>query len=117
MPVKRDSAATELRALVEEERITEARELLAEALEEHGDEPELLQWKVVLAPPKATPRRIRDADRTQEVEWIVANREAYRGRGVAVSGDKLVADAASFRDLQLRIKDLKAETPLVHHFG
>ena len=117
MPMKRDSAATELRALVEEERITEARELLAEALEEQGGEPELLQWKVVLAPPKAAPRKIQDADRTQEVEWIVANREAYRGRWVAVSGGKLVADAASFRDLQLRIKDLKGETPLVHHFG
>ena len=64
MPVKKDSVATEIRALVEEERITEARELLSEALKEHGDEPELLRWKVVLEPPKATPRKIQDADRT-----------------------------------------------------
>ena len=67
-------------------------------------------------PPKATLRKIQDADRTQEVDWTVANREAYRGRWVAVSGGKLVADAASLRDLQLRIKDLKGETPpRAHH--
>ena len=110
------SATAELRTLIEQERITEARELLSEALKGHSEDPEMLGLKAILAPPTATPIQIQDVDRSQELQWIAANRKAYRGRWVAVQGSKLVADAASFRDLQRRVKELEGEPPpLVHH--
>ena len=52
-------------------------------------------------------------DRSEEFEWIVANRDAYRGRWVAVQGNRLVADAPSFPEIQSRIQKLKSP-PLVH---
>ncbi len=80
------------------------------------EDPEILGLKAILAPPTATPIQIQDVDRSQELQWIAANRKAYRGRWVAVQGSKLVADAASFRDLQRRVKKLEGEPPpLVHH--
>lgn len=67
----------------------------------------------VLKPPGGKPRRILDPDRSMEFEWIVANRTAYRGRWVAVDGNKLLADAPSFAELLSRIQNLES-VPLVH---
>lgn len=107
------SPAARIRELIEEDRVAQARTLLSEALEANPQDPELLSFAEVLRPPRATPRPITDADRTQEFAWIRANRDAYRGRWIAVQGAELVADAASFAELQSRIKNLKS-VPLVH---
>jgi hypothetical protein len=123
MPVKKksqgqavDSAgdyASRIRALIEEERIAQARALVLDALDANPDDSELLCLQKVLEPPRATPRKVTDADRTPEFGWIVANRDAYRGRWVAIQGGELVADAPSFAELQSRIKNLDGR-PLVH---
>ena len=109
------SVASELRDLIEQERIAEARELLSKAIKEHGECPELLILKTVLEPPNATPLDIQDVDRRPELQWIAANRQAYRGRWVAVRGSSLVADAASFQELHRQIKKLGGDgPPLIH---
>ncbi len=105
--------ATRIRELIEEDRVAQARALLSEALGASPEDPELLSLAKVLEPPRARPRQITDMDRTQEFEWIRANRDAYRGRWIAIQGNELVADAPSFAELQSRIKDLKS-VPLVH---
>jgi len=102
-----------IRQLIEEDRVAQARTLLSEALEANPQDFELHSLDEVLKLPRARPRQITDADRSQEFRWILANRDAYRGRWVAVQGTELVADAASFAELQSRIKDLKS-VPLVH---
>lgn len=123
MPVKKNSQsqtvdsasdyAARIRSLIEGERVGEARALVSEALETNPYDSELLSLKRVLEPPRATPSQLTDADRTQEFEWIAANRDAYRGRWVAIQGKELVADAPSFAELQSRIKNLEG-VPLVH---
>jgi hypothetical protein len=108
----RDYAAR-IRALIEGDRVVQARALVSEALEANPHDGELLNLQEVLKPPRVTPRQVTDADRTLEFGWIVANRDAYRGRWVAVQGGELVADAPSFAELQSRIKNLEG-VPLVH---
>jgi hypothetical protein len=114
-PAVSSLVASKLRDLIENERIVEARELLSKAIKEHGESPELLTFRTVLAPPEATTLDIQDVDRRQELQWIAANRQAYRGRWVAVRGNRLVADAASFGELQRRISEVACDAPpLVH---
>ncbi len=94
MPVKKHTerlavgsvAAAKILALIQQERITEARELLSGALSQHAvGDPELLSLKALLAPPKVTLCKTQDVDRSQEHQWIAANREAYQGRWVGGS--------------------------------
>jgi hypothetical protein len=123
MPVKKNSQsqavdsasdyAARVRALIESDRVVQARALVSEALEGNPDDSELLSLQRVLKPPRATTRQVTDVDRTQEFRWIVANCDAYRGRWVAIQGGELVADAPSFAELQSRIKNLEG-VPLVH---
>ncbi|HSF19314.1 MAG TPA: hypothetical protein VLK65_27560 [Vicinamibacteria bacterium] len=105
--------AERIHALIEADRVLQARALVSEAVQENPHDGGLLALAEVLKPPRAQPRQIKDTDRSQEFEWILANREAYRGRWVAIQGDELVADAASFGELQSRIKSLE-KAPLVH---
>ncbi len=105
--------AARIRALIEGDRVVQARALVSEALEANPNDSELLSLLEVLKPPRVTPRQVTDADRTLEFGWIVANRDAYRGRWVAIQGGELVADAPSFTELQSRIKNIKG-VPLVH---
>lgn len=105
--------AARIRELIEDDSVVQARALISEALEASPKDPELLSLAKVLEPPRGRPRSITDADRTREFEWIRANRDAYRGRWIAVQGAELVADAPSFAELQSRIKDLSS-LPLVH---
>jgi hypothetical protein len=123
MPVKKNSQsqavesasdyAARIRALIEGDRVVQARALVSEALEANPDDSELLGLQKVLEPPRPKPRQVTDADRTLEFGWIVANRDAYRGRWVAIQGGDLVADAPSFAELQSLIKNLEG-VPLVH---
>lgn len=113
-PVDSGSRDSErIRMLLEDDRLSEARALLEETLPGNPQNRELVELEEVLRPPRVRPRPITDADRTEEFQWILANRDAYRGRWVAVQGDVLVADAASFAELHQRIKKLE-KPPLVH---
>ncbi len=105
--------AARIRALIEGDRVVQVRALVSEALEANPHDAELLILQEVFKPPRARPRQITDADRSQEFDWILANRDAYRGRWVAIQGDDLVADAPSFAELQSRIKNLE-KALLVH---
>jgi hypothetical protein len=105
--------AARIRSLIEGERLDEARALLGQALEANPHDGELLGLEEVLRPPRARPCQVADDDRSREFEWIRANAHFYRGRWVAIQGDRLLADAGSFAELQSRIKDLE-KAPLVH---
>ena len=105
--------AARIRSLIAGDRVVQARAVVSEALEANPHDSELLRLQEVLKPPRATPRQVTDTDRTREFGWIVANRDAYRGRWVAIQGSELVADAPSFAELQNRIKNLEG-VPLVH---
>jgi len=83
-----------IQALVNEERIREARALVKEALLNNPSEPGLQGWSEVLAPAKvrtAPPGTGMDFDRSAEIRWLEEHWEEYRGQWVALLGDELLA--------------------------
>ena len=83
-----------IRALVEEERIRDARALVKEALLKNPSEPGLQGWSEVLAPAKTrtAPREAgMDFDRSPELRWLEEHWEEFRGQWVALLHDELLA--------------------------
>jgi hypothetical protein len=81
-----------IQALVNEERIREARALVKEALLHNPDEPGLRGWSEVLAPAKVLGTRpASDFDRSAELRWLDEHAEEYRGQWVALLGSELLA--------------------------
>lgn len=106
-----------VRHLVETERVGEARELVSEALRTTPGDQELLRWQCLLAAPKVTLRPRTGIDRTREFEWLRTHSDAYRGKWVAVVGDRLLASASNLRTLLDRLsagRPRPTVEPLIH---
>lgn len=73
------------------------------------------------APPRVvdSPRRgYKEPDRSREFAWLREHGHAYRGKWVAVLGDRLVATADTLRDLLQQVQQARlTEHPLVHLLG
>lgn len=81
-----------IQALVNEERIREARVLVKEALLNNPSEPGLQGWSEVLAPAKHLGTRpASDFDRSAEIRWLEEHWQEYRGQWVALLHDELLA--------------------------
>lgn len=105
------SVEDEVRALLEEGRIWDAKKLVETA----GDQlPEDL--REIFAPPRIRRVDERDVDRTPEFNWLKANGPAYAGKWVALVGDDLVGCEDELEDLLAQIRRCKFERkPLLHH--
>jgi hypothetical protein len=104
-----------VRGLIEAERITAARHMLAAAPAYILGDPLVARLRSVLAPPVVRRAQKRDVDRTREYDWLRAQGCEYRGRWVALVGGNLLASAPTLRELQeqLRTMDL-SNPPLLH---
>lgn len=102
-----------LRSLIEQGRILDARNLLEVA----GDAiPQDSDIRRVLAPPRVRKSSVRGVDRSPEFRWLKANIELYRGKWVALVGERLVADADTLRDLLVYLRTSPPpRRPLIHH--
>lgn len=107
----------EVRELVEREQVTEARKLLDAAPPDLLDEPSLLRWRSLLAPPRVTTAQRRDTDRRREYAWLRTHGSEYRGQWVALDDGRLVAAASSLQELRERLKHGSASFPFVHHLS
>jgi hypothetical protein len=104
------SLEDEIRALLEEGRISEAKQLVESA----GD---LLpaSLREIFAPPRITKVDERDVDRTREYRWLKANARRFRGKWVAVAGDDLVLSTDTLKELLARLRDVSTPfEPLIH---
>jgi hypothetical protein len=104
------SVEYEVRALLEEGRISEAKRLV----ESTGD---LLPTSLreIFAPPRITKVDERDVDRTREYRWLKANASRFRGKWVAVAGDDLVLSTDSLKELLAHLRDIQTPfEPLIH---
>jgi hypothetical protein len=104
-----------IRALVEEERIRDARALVKEALLKNPSEPGLQGWSEVLAPAKHLGTRpASDFDRSPELRWLEEHWKEYRDQWVVLLHDELLAHGT----LDEVTAELKAnppkERPLLH---
>jgi hypothetical protein len=109
------SREEEIRSLVEQGRIWEARTALATA----GDSvPADSLLRPLLAPPVIKTSAITGVDRSLEFAWLTSNGAQYHGKWVALLGEELVAHADSLKVLlgQIRALPLAAE-PLLHHLA
>jgi hypothetical protein len=104
------SVEDEVRYLLEEGRISDARRLV----ESVGDLlPESL--REIFAPPHITQVDERDVDRTREYRWLKANASRFRGKWVAVAGDELVLSTDTLKELLARLRDVPTSfEPLIH---
>ena len=91
-----------IEALVESNRVREARTMVQEALRINPSEPGLQHWSEVLAPAKirrASPDEGRDFDRSAEIRWLEEHAEEHRGKWVALLGNKLLAHARTLEEV------------------
>ncbi len=104
-----------IRALLENERVSEARSVLHEALVNQPQDEELKRLRTLLAPPKVRRSGGLDVDRTKDFQWLSDHGAKYRGSWVAIYDGELVSEAASLDELLGRLKELAlAHPPLIH---
>ena len=69
-----------------------------------------------MTPGEVVRRDVRYSDRTAEMAWIKANRANYRGKWVALLGEKVLGVGDSLTAvLRLMQEQRLEETPLIHH--
>lgn len=105
----------QIRSVLREGRISEARELLESA----GDRvPADSTLRKVLAPARIIgTSSFTDVDRSAEFHWIKTNADAYQGKWVALVGEGPVASSDTLKELLARLAELRLEQrPLIHHF-
>jgi len=102
-----------IRALVEEGRILEARDLLKTA----GDQlPAGSSLRRILGPPRVSKSDLLDVDRSPEFLWLKKHGDEYKGKWVALVGENLVAASEALKDLLARLDELHLDgKPLIHH--
>jgi len=104
-----------VRGLIEGERITAARQMLAAAPAYILSDPLVCRLRLALAPPVVKRVQKRDVDRTQEYDWLGANGRNYRGRWVALVGSNLLASASTLHELQEELRSMQPHgRPLLH---
>lgn len=104
-----------IQALVEEERIQEARLLVKEALLNNPSEPGLQGWSEVLAPAKFLGTQpASDFDRSTEIRWLEKHWQEYRGQWVALLHDELLAHG-TLDEVMARLKAVDPEARALLH--
>lgn len=104
-----------LRSLIAEGRITAARALLAVALAQGRNDTALSALRELLAPPRVTRSPAKGVDRSAEFHWLREHWRDYRGQWVAVSGNDLIAQADSLKQLLTALKQADPERrPLIY---
>ena len=104
-----------LETLLDLQRFAAARQLAARAAAKFPQHPWLAKTDRVLNSKKVTSRPASGPARTKEFDWLRRNSGAYRGKWVALSGDRLIVSSDSAAEVvrEIRSRDLEAP-PLVH---
>ncbi len=116
-PPERDAVpfVMAVRRLIETEQLFAARQMLASAPTHILTDPLVTRLRSILAPPVVKRVQRRDVDRTREYEWLEADGYKYRGRWVALDGDRLLAVASSLRELREQLKTVAFTCPPLLH--
>ena len=108
------SLEDEIRALLAEGRISDAKRLVDDA----GDSLPAGSRLREIFYPTITKLDVRDVDRTGEYRWLKKNGRNFRGKWVAVAGENLVLATDSLKELLARLEDIDTPVqPLIHHIG
>jgi hypothetical protein len=104
-----------VRQLVEQDRVSAARALIAHQDSTGSPSQDATGWAKVLAEPRAVTRIDGGWDHTADYEWLTEHEDAYRGYWVALRGGVLIAKAVSVKDLLAALgPEKRAIGTLVH---
>jgi hypothetical protein len=104
-----------IRDLLANERVSEARNVLHDALINQPKDEELQRLRTVLTPPKVQRNGALDVDRTKDFQWLKDNAAKYRCSWVAICDGELVVELASLDELLEDVRRLvPASRPLIH---
>jgi hypothetical protein len=107
---------SQIRRLVEEDRVGAARKLVEEALRQSPNDPALLGWKEILAPGRVFGRLPVSLGGTAEQRWFAAQAKQYSGQWVAVLGEELLAHAPTLQELSAKLKQHAPKNlPVIRH--
>ena len=106
------SLAAEVRRLLRDGEIYDARELAAEAVREHPDHPDLLRIHQVLNVGRSERRPATGRSTREDLEWLRDPPDEYRGKWVALIGREVVGAAASLKELVAGLPSDLEQTPL-----
>lgn len=114
-PQKSIDALARIRSLLEQERVSETRSALDEALVKQPKDVTLQRLRTLLAPPKIRRSKTLDTDRMKDFQWLAENGAQHRGSWVAIHEGELVAEAGSLDELLERVGALDLTgAPLIH---
>ena len=109
------SAIEQVKRLITQGRITEARNLLVSSLRHDPTDAQLREWLKLVEPPRINAREVTDEDRTVDFNWIRENRDEYRGMWVAVLDGQLLFHAKTLGKLRETLPRIGTEkSPLIH---
>jgi hypothetical protein len=117
VPPERDAVpfVMAIRTLVETEQLFAARQMLAAAPTHILTDPLVAKMRSILAPPVVKRVQKRDVDRIREYDWLRTDGHKYRGRWVALDGNRLLAVASSLRELREQLKTATFTHPPLFH--
>lgn len=104
-----------VRDLIERDKIGTARELLSGLPLDYLSDPLVLRLLKTLAPPIAKQSKKQDIDRQKDYAWLHDHGREYTGQWLALEDGRLVAVAATLRDIRAKVKALRlSHPPLLH---
>ena len=102
--------------LLEEGRVTMAREILQRILQQYPADEKLLHFYNAIAPGKVVRTNMHYSDRSLEMDWIRVNSSVYRGKWVALLGANIVAIGDDLKSVLRMVQEQQPHaTPLIHH--
>ncbi len=101
--------------LIERDKVSAARELLSRLPLEYLSDPLILRLLRTLARPIVKKSKKQDIDRQKDYAWLRDHGREYGGQWLALDDGRLVAVAATLRDIRVKVKALRlSHPPLLH---
>src|SRR5205085_8957081 len=99
-------------------RVAIAREILQRILLQYPTDEKLLNLYRAISPGRVVRSNVRYSDRTLEMAWIKANLSIYKGKWVALLGEKVIGIGDDLKTVlgMVQEKQLR-EIPLIHYLG
>ena len=95
------------RQLLNEQRISEARNVLRFGSSSYPDDDGIAELMRAISPGRTQTLQGTTSNRSQEMNWIQQNGHQFRGLWIAVSGDLLVSSASTLESLLADLKGFK----------
>jgi len=99
-------------------RVARAREILQRILLQYPTDEKLSNLYRAISPGKVVRSNVRYSDRTLEMDWIKANRSIYKGKWVALLGEKVIGIGDDLKTVLHMVQEKQLrEIPLIHHLA